>query len=221
MDCVHAIKCVNKRDVHVAQSAIAQTETINHKCTVSRIALFLVPQVPSLGWNYTALYLQHCIFLDSVLTLHRNSSSTFVRGHVFLNYDKGWGFMASLINLLHIHSHICCFFFFWSHFSSLDAVKCAQGEIRNVPDRLNVTEKCTNEIGFCVLHSNVTPLCIPYAVQHMLVKGHPSLRLLYVFINACLTSCFPAWSRCQFLTPTSPPYELPPSFVLMFDYYHK
>lgn len=63
--CVHAIKCVNKRDVHVAQSAIAQTETINHKCTASRIALFLVPQVLfSPGWNYTALYLQRCIFLD-------------------------------------------------------------------------------------------------------------------------------------------------------------
>jgi len=41
--CMHAIKCVNKRDVHVAQSAIAQTETINHKCMVSRIAFFLVP----------------------------------------------------------------------------------------------------------------------------------------------------------------------------------
>lgn len=56
---VHAIKCVNKRDVHVAQSAIAQTETINHKCTVSRIALLLVPQVLSLGWNYTALAALH------------------------------------------------------------------------------------------------------------------------------------------------------------------
>lgn len=91
---VHAIKCVNKRDVHVAQSAIAQTETINHKCMVSRIALFLVPQVPSLGWNYTALYLQHCIFLDFVLTLHCNSSDTFVRCHVFLNYDERLNFMA-------------------------------------------------------------------------------------------------------------------------------
>lgn len=37
---VHGIKCLNKRDVHVAQSAIAQTETINHKCTVSCIAFF-------------------------------------------------------------------------------------------------------------------------------------------------------------------------------------
>lgn len=92
--CVHAIKCVNKRDVHVAQSAIAQTETINHKCMVSRIALFLVPEVLSLGWNYTALYLQHCIFLDFVLTLHRNSSNTFVRCHVFLNHDERWNFMV-------------------------------------------------------------------------------------------------------------------------------
>lgn len=40
---VHPIKCVNKRDVHVAQSAIGQTKTINHKSTVSRIALLLVP----------------------------------------------------------------------------------------------------------------------------------------------------------------------------------
>lgn len=64
---VHGIKCLNKRDVHVAQSAIAQTETINHKCTVSCIAFFAGPSSPlSLGWNYTALYLQHCIFLDIV-----------------------------------------------------------------------------------------------------------------------------------------------------------
>lgn len=84
--CVHAIKCVNKRDVHVAQSAIARTEAINHDRVVSRIALFLVPQVLSWGWNYTALYLQHCIFLDFVLTLHCNSSNTFVPCHVFLNY---------------------------------------------------------------------------------------------------------------------------------------
>lgn len=67
---VHAIECVNKRDVHVAQSAIAQTETINHKRMVSRIALFLLPQVFSLGWNYTAFYLQHCIFLGFIITLH-------------------------------------------------------------------------------------------------------------------------------------------------------
>lgn len=92
--CVHAIKCVNKRDVHVAQSAIAQTETINHKCTVSRIALLLVPQVLSLGWNYTALYLQHCIFLDFVLTLCGNSCNTFVRCHVFLNCDESLNFMS-------------------------------------------------------------------------------------------------------------------------------
>lgn len=30
-----AFKSVNKRDVHVAQSATAQTDTINHECTVS------------------------------------------------------------------------------------------------------------------------------------------------------------------------------------------
>lgn len=28
---VYAIKSVNKRDIHVAQSAFAQTKTINHK----------------------------------------------------------------------------------------------------------------------------------------------------------------------------------------------
>lgn len=71
VECLHAIKCVNKRDVHVAHSAIAQTETINHKYMASRIALLLFPQVLSLGWNYTAFYLQHCVFQD-ILTLRPN-----------------------------------------------------------------------------------------------------------------------------------------------------
>lgn len=86
--CVHAIRCVNKRDVHVAQSAIAQTETINHKCTESCIALLQVPQVLFLGWNYTALYLQHCISWDFVLTLRHMKWNASMQCHVNSNYDK-------------------------------------------------------------------------------------------------------------------------------------
>lgn len=50
-----AIKSVNKRDVHVAPSAIAQTETINHECAVSRTAQFLVS--PPLLWAWITQHL--------------------------------------------------------------------------------------------------------------------------------------------------------------------
>ena len=69
----HVLKCVRKRDVHVAQSAIAQTETINHIAIVSHSALLRLPWAAALG-RITQHFTCLPVFLSSCLPVFLSSS---------------------------------------------------------------------------------------------------------------------------------------------------